>query len=619
VPSGESIAQTVRSRRAWQLSAIILLAVVILAGRLFHLQVLGAEANRVQANKNRIRSQRITAPRGLILDRDDRVLAGSRPSYTVNAVPVDLLRNDRALDLLSTLLEVPREDILARLSTGSRYRSRVVRRDVSFEHISRVAEREEELPGVSVDVASVRSYPYGSLAAHVLGHVGEVSEAELPQKKKNGKGAAGEPEGEAVLVERASSRYRAGDFVGRMGLERVHEPALQGYAGERQQEVDARGRLVGPAPGLDPVPAQPGRTLRLYLDAPLQAMAESLLEGRRGAIVFLDTETGGVRVLASSPTFDPNLFATGIGAKDWQALNTDPERPLLNRTVQAQYAPGSTFKMISAALALENGLVGFHQELDVSCVGGYQFGNRWFRCWEDLGHGKLTMEAALVRSCDVYFYQLAERASVDDLAAMARAAGLGAPTGIDLPQEASGNVPTAKWLDDRYGVRQWTQGTMLNLIIGQGEYLVTPLQMACYAATLANGGRRVVPRLVAEVEDKNGDLRPVPPAEAGRWELSRRTMSRLREAMRLVVEDEKGTGRVCRVKGYMPAGKTGTAENPHGAPHSWFVGYAPYDAPEVAFAVIVEGGGHGSDVAAPMVRKLLTEIRGPLPPDEDAS
>ncbi|MBZ0269956.1 penicillin-binding protein 2, partial [bacterium] len=351
---------------------------------------------------------------------------------------------------------------------------------------------------------------------------------------------------------------------------------------------------------------------------PLQAMAESLLEGWRGAIVFLDTETGGVRVLASSPTFDPNLFATGIGAKDWQVLNTDPNRPLLNRTVQAQYAPGSTFKMISAALALENGLVGFHQELEASCVGGYQFGNRWFRCWEDLGHGKLTMEGALVQSCDVYFYQIAERTSVDDLAAMARAAGLGAPTGIDLPQEVSGNVPTAAWLDQRYGVRQWTRGTMLNLIIGQGEYLVTPLQMAAYAATLANSGRRMVPQLVSDVEDKNGDLRPVSPVEAGRWELSRRTMSRMRESMRLVVEDEDGTGRVCRVKGYMPAGKTGTAENPHGAPHSWFVGYAPYDAPEVAFAVVVEAGGHGSDLAAPIVKKLLSEIRGPLP-GKDAS
>jgi penicillin-binding protein 2 len=375
------------------------------------------------------------------------------------------------------------------------------------------------------------------------------------------------------------------------------------------------GRVIGEFVGRDAVAPVPGANLRLWLDAGLQAAAESLLVGRRGAACVLDARTGGVLALASAPSFDPNLFSAGISGRDWERLNGDPQLPLLNRAVQATYAPGSTFKMISFALTLENRIAGLRQRLDTPCFGSYRFGNRTFRCWEPAGHGVLDLEGALIHSCDVYFYQIAERTTADDLAAWARELGLGEKTGIDLPQELAGNVPDSAWLDERYGQRKWTQGTLLNLIIGQGEYLVTPLQMARHAAALGNGGYLLSPRLVRTIE-REGEPPEEIAATVREWELPKRTLEHIRRAMELVVTDDEGTGRVARVQGYMPAAKTGTSENPHGNPHSWFIGYAPASDPEVAFAVCVEGGGHGSDVAAPIARKLLERIRGPLPPAE---
>jgi penicillin-binding protein 2 len=447
---------------------------------------------------------------------------------------------------------------------------------------------------VSLDVSTVRWYPNGSVASHLLGYVGEISGKEVETLEADG--------------------YRAGDFLGRTGLEKMYEQALRGVDGERWLEVDAIGRVVGRFEGEPMVPARPGRTVRLHVDLELQAIADSCLAGRRGAVCVLDVATNGVRVLASAPAFDPNHFAAGIRSVEWQELNTNPDRPLLCRPVQATYAPGSTFKMITCAAGLDEGVVGFTQRLPASCIGGYRFGNRFFRCWEEKGHGSLAMEDALVHSCDTYFYQVGERLHVDELANRAKSAGLGAKTGIDLPQELSGNVPDAAWLDRRWGKRGWTQGTLLNHSIGQGEYLMTPLQMANYAAMLARGGTLMVPHLVDSLEEPDGTERPVPPAVLGRWAVQAETLARVREAMHQVVV--RGTGATCRVPDMMPAGKTGTAENPHGEAHSWFMGYAPYDAPEIAFAVIVEAGGHGSEVAAPIVRRLIQELVARRTPPE---
>jgi penicillin-binding protein 2 len=586
----DPVKQEVRSRRAWFLSVLVIAAALVLAGRLFDLQVLGVAGYALQSEQNRVRREWITAPRGLILDREGRVLADSRPSFAVLAVPRQVAGDERCQALLAELLEMPVEKIRERLGQGSRHVPRVIRHDVAFARVSQIAEREEELPGVSIKVTNVRYYPQGSLAAHILGHVGEVSEAEV-----------------ATLRERG---YKAGDFAGRTGLERAYEDRLRGEDGEKYLEVDAVGRVVGPFAGREPVPPRIGATLNLHLDSELQALAESLLTDERGAICMMDVGTGGILALASSPTFDPNLFATGIASEDWERLNRDPDLPLLNRCVQATYAPGSTFKMIPMALALEKRILRLREHMSVACYGGYRFGNRTFRCWEELGHGSLDLEGALVHSCDTYFYQLGERLTVDQLAAEARAAGLGAKTGIDLPQELAGNVPTSRWFDDRYGVGKWTRGALLNLVIGQGEYLVTPLQLARYAAALANGGELLEPRLVRSADSPSLGEVAVEHRVASRWQLRRETLAAVQEAMRLVVADEEGTGRGARTPGFEPAGKTGTAENPHGPPHSWFIGYAPAQAPQVSFSVIVEAGGHGSDIAVPIARQLLRALAG---------
>ena len=583
-----------RSRRAWQLAAVVALGALILAGRLFQLQVLGVREYTLQSQRNRVRVERYAAPRGLIVDRYGAVLADSRPSYTVRAIPRRLLQEASRLPLLSDLLEIPVDEIRERLRKSPALQPAAVRRDASFVQVSRIAEHEEDLPGVSLDVSTVRWYPQGPVAAHLLGHVGEISENEV------------DPQGEG--------RYRAGDFTGRTGLEKQYEKELRGVDGERWLEVDALGRIVGGFAETQTVPAKPGNTLRLWLDLPLQVIADSCLAGRRGSVCMMDVASGGLLVMASAPSFDPNYFAAGVRPAEWRRLNSDPDRPLLFRAVQAAYAPGSTFKMVTFAVTLEDHIAGFTQHLPASCVGRYRFGNRYWRCWDPKGHGSLTLEDALVKSCDVYFYQIGERVPVDSLAHCALSAGFGVKTGIDLPQELQGLVPTSEWLDRRWGKRGWTQGAVLNHAIGQGEYLVTPLQMVRYAAMLARGGSIPVPHLVHSIEREDGTIEEIAPQIAGNWDISPETMARVREAMHQVVI--RGTARGCQVEGFMPAGKTGTAENPHGEAHSWFMGYAPFDAPEVAFAVIVEAGGHGSEVAAPIAKRLLQELAARRNPPE---
>ncbi|MDP6801751.1 MAG: penicillin-binding protein 2 [Gemmatimonadota bacterium] len=585
VASADSPLQEERVRRARFLTVLLLAGVAVMGARLFQLQVLGVEEYTLRSEKNRVRREWVDAPRGLIVDRNGEVLADTRPSFTVLAVPREALPDSACVALLCSVMEMDPLQVRDRLGGGADRLPRVLYRDASFEQVSQIAERGAELPGVTVEVAHARFYPHGSLAAHAIGHVGEISEEEVASLQTEG--------------------YRAGHFLGRTGLERFYEARLRGREGERYSEVDAVGRVVGMFPGRDPVPPQPGETLELHLDARLQAVAESLLIGVRGAACLLEVETGGVLVLASAPAFDLNPFATGIDAPSWKRLRESAELPLLNRCVQAVYPPGSTFKAITAAVSLEDRIIRPGNPAWVPCRGGYQFGNRWYGCWDADGHGSLSLVGAFLRSCDAYFYQLGERFDLDSLAGHSRSAGLGSPTGIDLPTELAGNTPDTAWFDQRYGRGRWTRGNHLNLAIGQGELLVTPLQMARHAAVLATGGRVPTPRLVRSPQRADQDAAPSPP----NWDLSSETWKALREGMARTVTDDEGTGRGCRIAGFMPAGKTGTAENSHGSPHAWFMGYAPADAPEVAFALIVEGGGHGGEVAVPLVRALLEEVR----------
>ncbi len=572
-----------RLARARGLAVVPLAAALVLIGRLIALQVVNQEQYALQSEKNHIRREYVTAQRGPVVDRDGKVLADSRPSFVVVAIPREVLGSPSCAGLLAEILGTSKEQIASKLATGSRHLPRVVWRDADFTQISQIAEREEDLPGISLEVNSVRAYPGREIAGHLLGHVGEISEQELAPSRETG--------------------LKPGDFLGRNGLEKMYDSVLRGIDGERYLEVDAVGRIVGTYRGREPVAPVTGTTLRLHLDLDVQAAAESCLAGRRGAVCMIDVTNGGVVAFASAPSLDPNLFAIGIRTEDWRRLSEDPDRPLLNRCTQATYAPGSTFKMISFSIALDKHIVGVHGRMRVPCYGGYRFGNRYFRCWEEAGHGSLDLQGALMHSCDTFFYQVGERLEVDDFAREAQAAGLGAKTGIDLPQEVAGNVPTIEWLDKRYGVKAWGRGSLLNYSIGQGEYLVTPIQMARHAAAIASEGTLYAPRLVKELVLRDGTIEPVPSEIVGRWDESPETFQAMREAMRRTVE--AGTARGAYVPEFPAAGKTGTSENPHGKPHSWFVGYAPAQDPQISFGVIVEGGGHGSDVAVPITRRLL--------------
>jgi penicillin-binding protein 2 len=352
------------------------------------------------------------------------------------------------------------------------------------------------------------------------------------------------------------------------------------------------------------IPALPGVQLYLTLSHPLQRRLEELLEGRIAAGVVLEVGTGDVLAAASMPSFDPNEFTGGISAKRWSELNTDPRTPLFNRALQGTYPPGSPYKLITAAAALERGKITPNTTFE-PCYGGYRFGNRVFGCWDPHGHGVLDLRAAIEQSCDVYFYQVAQLLTIDELAETARRFGLGVKTGIELAGESPGLVPDSGFYDRRYGPRGWTRGVLLNNGIGQGELLVTPLQMARLYAALGGDGMLYRPNLVLAQENAYGVRQVRRIRRVSTPVCSESVRSILKDALFHVVSSEEGTGGLASVEGIPVSGKTGTSENPHGDDHAWFVGYAPSEHPEVAVAVIVETAGHGGSVAAPIVGELL--------------
>ena len=370
--------------------------------------------------------------------------------------------------------------------------------------------------------------------------------------------------------------------------------------------MTASGRVLGEVPEYGE-PPEPGATLYLTLDVTLQQALERALArpGLPAAGVVLDVDDGAVLAAASLPAFDPNVFSAGISQEALDALLDDPAKPLFNRVSQARYPPASTFKVIGSEVILDHRIVN-PAEVLVYCTGTHRFGNRVYRCWREGGHGAMDLMAAFVQSCDVYYYKAAESIDVDMLADAARAFGFGRRTGIDLPGEAAGLVPDRRWYDERFGRGRWTQGQMLNNIIGQGEYLATLLQIARMTAAVANGGWLVTPHLLDHVEGEPSEAWPRRRVPV----LSRRALRFLRRAMRAVVDDEDGTAHRSRIEGLAFAGKTGTAQNPHGGHHALFTAWAPADEPRIALAIIVENGGHGGEVAAPVAREFLLAAFG---------
>lgn len=570
-------------------------AFLLLMAQLWNLQVLHGDEAFESAKRNRIRLQRVQATRGRVLDRYGRVLIDSRPSFNAILVPEDAGDVELTIENLAHFLGQSAAEVRSLLEkTAARppFAEIVVKRDLSWEEVVALETHSLDLPGVSVQITPRRSYPHGAELGHILGYVGEVNAAEMA----------------------ADRRYRMGDLIGKAGLEKYLETTLRGVNGGQQVEVDAVGRRLRV---LREVPEVPGKTVRLTIDLDLQRAASRALGPRDGSVVAIDVATGGILALANYPSFDPNLFARGIDRQEWRRLIENPHHPLTNRALQGQYPPGSAFKIVVAAAALEEGIV--NPFTRIHCPGGLQFGNHYFRCWERNGHGSLNLMQALERSCDVFFYQVAQRLGIDAIARYARAFGLGEKTRVRFDGEKAGTIPDQQWKRARFN-EPWYAGETLSVAIGQGYVTATPLQMANMVAAVATG-KRMRPHFVLHVENASGDaLLEESIEEISSLHLRETTLRQLRDGLRAVVEGGRGTGSRARLPGVSVAGKTLTSQvvrlrrqrtAPDQIPrrhrdHAGFVAYAPVEAPEIAVAVVVEHAeAGGGKIAAPVAREVL--------------
>lgn len=565
---------------------------LLIAARLGWLQLARGSFYRHLSEDNYVQGFEVRAPRGLIKDRQGEIIADNRAAFSITLSRVRYRDDELLADTLSDLLGIEHGRVTEKLDeVGSTYYGSIVLvEDASLEQVSRVEERRSSLPGVKVEATPRRRYLGGSLATHALGYVGEISDQALDSMAPLG--------------------YRAGDVVGKSGVERRYELLMRGHDGVEYWVCDAAGRELYPFASGPSRVARPGTDLVLTIDTATQIAAEEALAGfNAGAVVAVEPSTGEVLAMASQPSLNPNALVDGLSSAEWAELSAGSHHPLLNRTVQATYPPGSQFKLVTAAAALEMGRVVPGET--IVCRGAYKYGIRTFRCWRAEGHGTTDLLKGITESCDVYFYQLGVKLGVAALMDWTERCGLGRQTGVDIAGEVGGNVPTPSWYDRHYGRRKWSRGVVLNLAIGQGELLVTPLQAACLVSGIVNDGRVMVPHLFKRAETYSGRvIATARPRTALRLPFSRSTLSFLRRSMIGVVEASNGTGKQARVRGIEVGGKTGTAQNPHGEDHSWFVSFAPAKDPQIVVAVLVENAGSGAAVAAPIARRVMMAYLG---------
>lgn len=629
-----------RAERARDLALLVAAAILLLIGRLAWLQMVRSDHFLALAEENRVDRQILRAERGRIFDRNGEVLADNVPTYRVTLDLADRAlkrRKDAYLPVVASLAEVLGREpnaLALEVERLKRHSNRPIpiARNLSFEQVAQLEERMDRLPGVQVETESSRRYPGGVFAGHLLGYLGEVGEDDLAKERPD--------------------PYHPGDLIGQAGIEKFYEAELRGRDGEAFVEVDAFRRRTHYFPELPSVPASPGHDLYLTIDARLQRAAEQALDeirahGRKprtvlaatggapvpadddpppaSGLIAIDPRNGDVLALASRPSFDPNLFLKGISHEEWRRLSDPNHPPLLNRAIQASYPPGSTFKCLTSLAGLDAGIIDATRHFS-GCGGGYHYGNRTFGCWRRAGHGSLALLDALARSCDVYYYQVGIALGVDRLARFAEKCHMNERTGIDLPQERNNLIPTPEWYAERYGKAGVHKGAALNVSIGQGEVLQTPASLARFTAAIANGGHVLKPHLLLRVQEPDGKV--LRDASEETWEIDRlpsnaADLALVQAAMERVVMDAGGTGGRAKVGQFRIAGKTGTAQNPHGEDHALFVCYAPVDDPRIVVAVVIEEAGHGGSVAAPVAQRVLAALLQPDAPvslvDEDLS
>ncbi|MBN2905790.1 MAG: penicillin-binding protein 2 [Rhodobacteraceae bacterium] len=598
------------SRRALILGGAQALFVGGLALRMRHLQITQADEFRLLAEENRINMRLIPPSRGLVFDRAGHILAGNEQNYRIVIVREDAGDPEEALARLTRLVPLDEETLERALKEIRRHSPFVpvtIADRMLWEDVARVAVNAPVLPGISPEVGLSRFYPLGSDFAHVVGYVGPVSDYDLSQME--------DPDPLLQIP-----RFQ----IGKTGVEAKSEELLRGKAGTRRIEVNAVGRVIRE---LDRIEGQPGADLQLTIDAGLQNFMQARLGDESAAAVVMDLAEGDLLGIASAPSFDPNKFVRGISVPDYKALMENPYRPLANKTVQGAYPPGSTFKVITALAALEDGFI--TPDETVYCPGYLEVGGRRFHCWRRGGHGHVDLLQSLEQSCDVYYYDLAQRVGIEKITAMARKFGLGERFDLPLSAVVSGLMPDKAWKRENRGA-EWVVGDTLNAAIGQGFVLASPLQLAVMSARIATG-RSVAPRLLKSID---GVERP---SGAGAvLDVNPANLARIRRAMAAVVNNRRGTAYGSRVvaEGMEMAGKTGTsqvrnitaAERAQGVSrnedlpwerrdHALFVAFAPIEAPRIAVSVLVEHGGGGSAAAAPIARDItLRALYGDLPP-----
>lgn len=595
-----------------KISIIIIVCFSIVLARLWYLQVYKGQLLLEYSLQNRLRKENVPAPRGMIFSRNNKLLVDNIPRFDAVIIPQFLKNKDETLEKLAKILDLSVGEIEKTLkkNQGPSYRSVIIKKNISRKEVAIIETENSSLPGISVETFISREYVDKEVGAHVLGYISEISQKQLPKYR-----------------ERDNIDYKLGDFIGQFGLEEELDRYLRGDDGYEFVEVDALGRKKRHIStdnffkGIENRPSRPGNNVRLTIDSDLQQVAYDALGEEAGAVVAIDVRNGEVLAMVSKPSFDPSQFGKGLTSEYWASLINNERNPLRDRAIQEHYPPGSTFKTITAIAALEEGIV--TEDTEFTCRGSFQLGRRTFNCWRKYGHGKVNVYKALKESCDVFFYRVAVKLDIDVLADYAHRFGFGVKSGINLPREIPGLIPTKEWKLKK-NKQEWQLGETLSCVIGQSYVLSTPLQLANAYAAIANGGTLYRPYVVKKVFSNNGDIvEQYDPKELIKTNISPKTMKIIKEGLYKVVNEVKGTAYYQRGKNIFMSGKTGTSQvmafnkeklfakcsekdykHRH---HALFVAYAPNPNPEIAVSAVVEHGCSGSGSAAPVVRKVITK------------
>ena len=596
--SSDPITIEILNKRLTMVTCLILAAFLVILLRLWFLQVVRGNMYRIQSEKNRIHLQDIPPFRGLIFDRHGELLVDNRPSYNVFITPEEIQDREQLLVTLERMLYLDRLVVKKKIEDQIKkypFRPVLIKKNISREELAVVETNLFNLPGVMIRVNPQRFYLFEKLASHVIGHMGEINESEL-----------------------AKERYPAnkrGDSIGKYGVEGKWQEVLNGLRGEEQIEVDASGRRLKIIDRRAPLP---GKNITLTIDRKLQILAEECLQDKKGAIVAMDPNTGEVLALASSPAFDPNLFIGGIENEELPKILLDADHPLQNRAIAGIYPPGSIFKIVIALAGLQEGLLDPKEE--VICSGVYTLGTHQFNCWNKGGHGRVALQRAIIESCDIYFYRLGRRLGVDLIAQYANRCGFGMKTGFELGSEREGLIPTSQWRLKAKGA-PWQPGDTINMAIGQGFVLITPIQAASFISAVFNGGVLYQPKIIRQITDDQNVPYQFQATPRSLLQVKPEYLDLIKQGLIGVVNEPQGTGGRARINTVTVAGKTGTAQvialekektlergkkiPPHFQDHAWFIAVAPAQKPSLALAILIENGGHGGTIAAPLAKMMF--------------